>query len=125
MMSIQESAFVVIQPHGHLDAQGSVRLKQQFAEIQPEIHELWIVDMNAVQFVDSAGLLCLVNGLKLANRNQCRLFLCNLHPAVRLIFEISQLDQIFTIIDSQVDVEKIHSNIAELADVNPTKQIAA
>jgi anti-anti-sigma factor len=105
MASVNEDKFVLLQPQGRLDSQGSITLKQQFSEIEPERHHLWIVDMAEVDFIDSAGLLALITGLNVANRNQCRLVICNPRPAVRVIFEITRLDQIFEMIDSRADIE--------------------
>ncbi len=109
MTSISDSAFVLLQPQGHLDAQGGNRLKQQFAAIPADSHQLWLVDLMNVNFIDSAGLLALVHGLKLAQRQQRRFVLCNPREAVKLTFEISQLDQIFEIIDTPLDINALAS----------------
>lgn len=99
MAQIEEKSFVLLQPKGHLNAQGGASLKQQFAALEPGSHSLWIVDLTHVEFIDSAGLMALVAGLKAAAGNNCRLVLSRLRPAVKLIFEITQLDQAFEIID--------------------------
>jgi anti-anti-sigma regulatory factor len=56
--------------------------------------------MAAVHFIDISGLGALVAGLNAARRRGCRLVICNLWATVRLIFEITQLDQLFEIFDS-------------------------
>jgi anti-anti-sigma factor len=60
--------------------------------------------MSNVDFVDSAGLVALIAGLKAANRHGCRLAICSLRPPIRLIFEITQLDRAFEIFDSLADL---------------------
>jgi anti-sigma B factor antagonist len=102
MTRIEEKSFVLLQPKGHLDANGGVSLKQQFASLETGKHSLWIVDLTHVEFIDSAGLMALVAGLQTAAENNCRLVLSRICPAVKLIFEITQLDQAFEIIDCHI-----------------------
>ena len=73
---------------------------QQLAEIVPNRHTLWIIDRAAVDFIDSSGICALVGGLNVARHRGCRLVICNLWATVRLIFEITQLDQLLEIFDS-------------------------
>jgi anti-anti-sigma factor len=56
--------------------------------------------MAAVDFIDSSGIGALVGGLNAARHRRCRLVICNLWATVRLIFEFTQLDQLFEIFDS-------------------------
>ena len=63
-------------------------------------HTLWIIDRVAVDFIDSSGICALVGGLNVARHRGCRLVMCNLWATVRLIFEITQLDQLLEICDS-------------------------
>ena len=91
---------IILQPQNCLNSQTSSILQQQFAEIEPDRHKLWVIDMTDVDFIDSAGLCALVGGLNIARHRGCRLVICNLSATVRLIFEITQLDQLFEIFDS-------------------------
>ena len=93
---------VRLQPSAHLNAHGAIILQQQLATIAPEKGETWLLDMAQVEFIDSAGLLALVSTLKLAQRSGCRVAMCHLRPAIRLVFEITQLDQAFDIVDSKL-----------------------
>jgi anti-anti-sigma factor len=99
MTAVVNSAFALLQPQGHLDAQGGKNLRQQFSQLESGQQSLWIVDLSHVDFIDSAGLMALMAGLKAASRTKSRLVLSQLRPAVKLIFEITQLDQAFEIID--------------------------
>ena len=97
MTLIEEKTFVLLQPKGHLDAHGGNLFRQQLTKLSQQ--SLWIVDLTHVEFIDSAGLMALLTGLKAAAQSNSRLVLSSLSPAVRLIFEITQLDQAFEIID--------------------------
>lgn len=101
---------ILIQLEGQLDVTTAPKLQEQFSALQPDQHSLWILDMAGVDFIDSAGLVALVTGQKMANRQACRLALCNLRPPVKLIFEITQLDRVFEIFDTHhelVEVEPV------------------
>ncbi|NJR23924.1 MAG: STAS domain-containing protein [Richelia sp. CSU_2_1] len=91
---------IVLQPQNCLDSQAGSLLQQQLAEILPDRHKLWVIDMAAVDFIDSSGICALVGGLNAARHRGCRLVICNLSATVRLIFELTQLDQLFEIFDS-------------------------
>ncbi len=61
-----------------------------------------VVDLSAVRFMDSTGLSTLVHALKRARALRGDLRLCGLQQPVRMIFEMTRLDQIFEIFN-QVD----------------------
>jgi len=100
MLFYQFHQHIIIQPQNWLNSQTSSILRQQLAEIAPNRHKLWVIDMTDVDFIDSSGLCTLVGGLNIARHQGCRLVICNLSAKVRLIFEITQLDQLFEIFDS-------------------------
>jgi anti-anti-sigma factor len=56
-----------------------------------------LVDFQSVEFVDGSGLRGLVNAYQQAKNKNKNVYLFNVSPAVRMILEISQLDQIFAI----------------------------
>lgn len=89
----------VLRPQGRLDLHGGALLQQQLMACGPD-HTLWVIDLEGIDFIDTSGLGSLVSGLNLSREHQCRLVLCNLQAAVKLIFEITQLDRIFEIFDS-------------------------
>ena len=66
----------------------------------PDRHKLWVIDMAAVDFIDSSGICALVGGLNAARHRRGCLVICNLWATLRLIFEITQLDQLLEIFDS-------------------------
>jgi anti-anti-sigma factor len=100
MMSAQELQLVLIQPQARLDVDGGRALETQLAGLLPQRQALWVIDLAKVDFMDSAGLVYLVTGLKAARHSGCRLVLCNVQAAVRLVLELTQLDSVFEIFDS-------------------------
>jgi anti-anti-sigma factor len=104
---------VLLQPQGYLNQQAGSELQQQIAAIATDQHSFWIIDLSKVDFIDSAGLVALITGRHLAKRNRCRLVLCNLRPSVSLIFEITQLDGIFEIVNSPAEIPELSAQTLE------------
>ena len=59
-----------------------------------------IVDMENVEFIDSQGLQKLLASLKLMQAQKSNLLLCSQQPPVRIVFEITRIDQLFAIFPS-------------------------
>lgn len=60
-----------------------------------------LVDMKGVEFIDSAGLIALITAYKSAKIRGKSLNICSVSPSVKIIFELSQLDQILEIFDNK------------------------
>ncbi|HEY9617905.1 MAG TPA: STAS domain-containing protein [Microcoleaceae cyanobacterium] len=101
MILSQDNKFALLQPQGCLDSGGGSKLQEQVGAIASDTYKLWVIDLAQVDFIDSSGLVALIAALNRANKHRCRLVVCNLRPAVRLIFDITRLDQAFEIFDSQ------------------------
>lgn len=100
-MTCQEvSDTIILQPQKRLDAEGGIALQQQIASLLPEHYKIWVIDLSCVDFINSSGLVALVSGLSTARSHGRRLVLCHLQAPVQLIFEITQLDQVFEIVDT-------------------------
>ncbi len=99
MECFNTSQHIVIQPQSRLDGRGGQAFMQQLTSVIQEHHQLWIIDMTHVSFIDSAGLGVLVNALKSARNQGRQLVLCNVSATAKLILEITQLDRVFEIFD--------------------------
>lgn len=96
----------VIQPYGSFNASSAVEFQRQLktAVTQAE-HTDVIVDMQLVESIDSAGLMALIHGLRLAKTLERRFSLCSVSPSLRMIFELTQLDRVFEIFESMTAFE--------------------
>lgn len=104
--TLVKSQLKVIKPENPINASNSQEFQQQLlAEISAEGVSLVVVNMERVEYVDSAGLMALVSGMDLARSLGKRLMVCNISTAVRMVFEISQLDEAFEILDGNEVVE--------------------
>ncbi len=112
-----ESQVVLFKPVERIDLQSGIALNEKMSQIASDVNQLWVIDLAEVNFMDSSGLVPLVNGLKTARQNGCRLVLCNVKTPVRLVLELTQLDSVFEIFDSYeqaVDVVNTEITVAAL-----------
>jgi anti-anti-sigma factor len=90
----------VIQPQGSLYAVNVIEFQQQLKQaVLSEDSVCLLVDMGKVESIDSAGLMALVSALNMAQRMNKRFSLCSVSQPVRMIFELTQLDRVFNILD--------------------------
>jgi anti-sigma B factor antagonist len=125
MIAYHDSQAVLLQPHGPLDLETGKRLSQVLTQLESIPHRVWILDLSHVDFIDSAGLSALITGLHLANKRQSRFVLHQLKPSVKLVLEITRLDQVFEIIETSAQLERILSLTAENETLTAVKPLAA
>ena len=104
---MKTSKATIIKPNGSLTAMNSNELQSDLTQVlkQPQIDSL-LLDMDNIDFLDSAGLISLVRVLQLAMSLSKNFSLCALSPSVKIIFEVTQLEKSFTIFQ---DVESYQS----------------
>jgi anti-sigma B factor antagonist len=91
----------VIFPQGNLNAANAVEFQQDLTTaLQDAGTKALIVSLEQVESLDSAGLMALVSALKLAQSLGRCMSLCSVSPAIQIVFELTQLDQVFEILDS-------------------------
>jgi anti-sigma B factor antagonist len=91
----------VISLSGRLDSytvSASRKLLDEAMESQPPDI---VVNMQAVNFIDSTALSALVQALKRSRELNGNLRLCCLQQPVRMIFELTRLDKVFEIFSSE------------------------
>ena len=94
-----QNAIICLQ--GHLNAAGASDLQEQLTmAVLSDANAMLLVDMSGVESLDSAGLMALVSALTLAQTLNKRFSLCAVSPAIRIIFELTQLDRVFEIFES-------------------------
>lgn len=98
---IRRDDVVILQIVGDIDMHSSTELRGELLEIAQEPPAKTIINMSEVDFMDSSGVAVLIEALQLHRRNSGRLKLVGINPRVRSIFEISRLDTIFEIYDSE------------------------
>lgn len=91
----------VIQPRGSVNISNVEDFQRQMiTAIAQKGTSTILVDMEQVETLDSAGLMVLIFSLKLAQSLGRRFSFCCVSPAIRMIFELTQLDKVFEVFDT-------------------------
>jgi len=89
----------VLRLEGRLDASSANDLKEKVNILAQEKRLSFVIDMAAIDFIDSSGLGSLVSSLRSVNKLGGDIKIASLKDAVRSIFELTRLHRIFEIFD--------------------------
>ncbi|MGB7444901.1 MAG: STAS domain-containing protein [Coleofasciculaceae cyanobacterium] len=99
--TIVKQQFKIIQPLGQINASNATEFQSQLINVLSSDEYLaLLIDMQQVEFIDSAGLMVLVSSLRLAQTQRKRFGLCSVNPSIKMIFELTQLEAAFEIFES-------------------------
>jgi anti-sigma B factor antagonist len=90
----------VLTVRGEVDVYTAPRLREKLVELVAQGRYRIVVDLEAVDFLDSTGLGVLVGGLKRVRSHDGDLVLVCTHQRILKVFEITGLTKVFTIHDS-------------------------
>ncbi len=94
---------IILNPLGRLDIttawQFRLRLQETISEATPHI----LVNLSEVNFIDSSGLTSLVAGMRDADKIDGSFRICNVHPEAKLVFEVTMMDSVFEIYDTEAE----------------------
>lgn len=98
---VRKDGVVIIAPLGELDVNSSPRLMGIIGEEIGRGTLKIVIDLAAVDYVDSSALGVLVSGLKMMRNQKGKFKLCNLRGSVEKIFDITRLARFFEIYPSE------------------------
>ena len=84
----------VVVPRGRLNMVSARQLKELLADLVSSGTTRIVVDMAETTFLDSSGLGALIGGLKSARQAGGDLRIARPTPAVRTVFELTNLDRV-------------------------------
>lgn len=87
----------VFQPVGILDGTKAPELRQSIEQALRDEATVVLIDLSETTFIDSSGLGALVNVLKLVRSHNGRFCLCSPNPQIKMVFELSSMDQAFEV----------------------------
>jgi anti-sigma B factor antagonist len=93
----ERAGWSVLQVGGEVDVATAPRLREQLIKLVNDQRFRVVVDLGGVDFIDSTGLGVLIGALKRLRSHDGRLDLVIDDPRVLKVFDITGLDQIFTI----------------------------
>lgn len=85
-------AYTVIRASGYLDISTSPRLREKIIEVVSEDVSLLLLDLGAIEFLDSSALGVILNGWKRLQAEGGRLGVVSPQPRITKIFEITALN---------------------------------
>jgi len=95
----------VIELEGEVDVYTAPQLKQQMLTLLDGGSAQMIVDLTKVEYLDSTALGVLIGGLKRMRERDGNLALICPNQRVRRVFEITGLDKIFSIFNSEAEAQ--------------------
>ncbi|MEM9090685.1 MAG: STAS domain-containing protein [Cyanobacteria bacterium P01_F01_bin.53] len=99
-MTIYNPSVTVICPSGVLNAESASKFEQEmFTAMQGSCEGEIVVDMSKVESLDNAGLVSFMSALNAARAKSTSLRICSAPPSIRIVFEMTQLDRVFTMVD--------------------------
>lgn len=91
----------VIKLNKNLNAETSPEFQQEIAQILESGAKIVLVDCQNINFLDSSGLGSLVLAFKTLRDAHIKMVLCSVKEEVRMIFELTSMNQIFEIFPSE------------------------
>jgi len=91
----------VVQVVGEIDLNCSLAFQQDLLAVLEKRPRRIVVDLSGVSYMDSSGVASLVKLLSRVRKCGASLYLVGLTDRVRSVFEITRLDTVFDIRDTQ------------------------
>lgn len=87
----------VVIPEGEIDIYTSPKLKEKLSEALEDKKTDILMDCEKLDYVDSTGLGALISILKTIRNNDNNIYMENVKPNIRKLFNITELDKVFVI----------------------------
>lgn len=104
------NTMMVLTPEGRLDIttawQFRLKLQECISKHTPHV----VVNLGKVNFIDSSGLTSLVAGMRDADKVKGSFRICNVHPEAKLVFEVTMMDTVFEIFETEEQVLQLLNN---------------
>ncbi len=96
----------IIQLEGEVDVYTAPQLKQQMVSMLEGGTRELVVDLAKVEYLDSTALGVLIGGLKRMRERDGNMALICPSPRIRRVFEITGLDKIFDMYDTEKEAQE-------------------
>lgn len=114
----QEGATTVIDASGRLTLQDAPEfLEALMSVLKKKKPQRVVVNMSAVGYIDSAGIACLVEALKVARDAKIGFALFGLGPVAKDVFELTRLISVFEVYDTEEEALRGKSGAGTRSEV--------
>lgn len=93
----QEENMWIFLPEGDMDIYTSGEFRDQALRSFEENKADLLIDGEKLDYIDSTGLGALIGILKKVKENNHKIYLSNIKPNIRKLFDITELDKLFII----------------------------
>lgn len=93
----------VVDATGEIDMQSSPKMREELRQLVVKKPERIIVNLADVKYIDSSGLATLVECLQSTKKTGTPLVLIGMNEHVKDIFELSGLNRVFKITESEAE----------------------
>jgi len=91
----------VLEVRGEVDMHSSPRVREAQIRLLKEGARRIVIDLSGVAYMDSSGIATLIEGLQWCRREGRDFRLVGLSPAVRDVFELARLADVFDIFSTR------------------------
>ncbi len=91
----EDDSIWVVYPKGEIDIYTSPELKEVLTEALNEKNGDILIDGYNLDYIDSTGLGALISILKRVREKGNKVYLTNIKPNIRKLFDITELDKVF------------------------------
>lgn len=116
-LSTLDKTLWLVEISGRLDQELAPLLETELTQLIQEKQDRLVIDLSQVDYVNSAGLRCLVGAWRKAKEKGGNLWLCGLNYRLKEIFGMVGFDKVFQIYptshEAQVDLLKTGDSIQE------------
>ncbi|MDB9457290.1 STAS domain-containing protein [Dolichospermum circinale CS-1225] len=95
------NTIIILTPAGRLDITTAWQFRLKIQECISKLSCHIVTDLGQVNFIDSSGLTSLVAGMRDADKVKGSFRICNIHPEAKLVFEVTMMDTVFEIFETQ------------------------
>jgi anti-anti-sigma factor len=95
--------FVVkaFQPSGILDGINGGQLRREIISAIETGVDIVLIDLQDVNFMNSAGLGALLAALRVAKETESKIFICSLNEQLKMVFEMAKMERVFKIFNTR------------------------
>ena len=100
----QQKDFHIIEVDGEININTSIKLRKAFGDTIAKETKKVLIDLNAVDYIDSSGLATLVELMQILNERNAKMFLVGISKKVLGVIEITKLDKYFSIYATREEI---------------------
>lgn len=102
----EKDSVKIVDLTGEVDLYNSPSLRTEFSSLLKKKEKAILINLKQVNYIDSSGLATFVELLQKMSAYGGKLKLSGLGRSIRNVFEVSRLDGVFSILDSEADALK-------------------